>query len=399
MGAVFPYYASLNGLQTIPYFLKQSIGTHWSAPFKTAPILPWTLSCILSKENYMTEVVSSNKQNAAQAPLVLEHQRIMAPLLARPPLATRAGALAAMRTQNENAICVEKKGMDETAAVKWWLGMGAYWGRAVLKMLGLYRRGIRNARDYRIVHHDLQIPGLPEAFAGFQILHVSDFHLPRRHPELAEFMGRALMGVKVDLCALTGDYRYGYFGATDHVPGQLHTILSGVTSRYGVVCVLGNHDRFIVGEKLEAAGFPVLFNEGIAIRKGTEQIWVSGMDEHHKFKCGRMEEALQGAPEQGCILMLTHTPENIAEAAARGVSLYLAGHTHGGQIRLPLLGALLSNAQCQRDQVWGSWRFGNMVGYTTSGIGATDIPARFNCPPEAAILTLYPAPADPPHSQ
>jgi uncharacterized protein len=304
------------------------------------------------------------------------------------PLATRAGALGARRRKKEVFVRGIGAGKDETATAGFIFGLFIYSIRFTLMALGLYRRGIRNSRKLALVHHDIAVPKLPEALEGFRILHISDFHFPRRFPGFAEAVGKLLDGLQVDLCAVTGDYRYGYFGPADHVAAHLQTALKGVKSRHGVYAVLGNHDHFATGELLEESGVSVLFNEGRRLQQNGCSLWVCGIDDPNYYQCDDLDTALYERPEDTFTILLVHTPERIVPAAEKGVALYLAGHTHGGQIRLPLLGAIVSNARCRRDQVWGPWRYEEMVGHTTSGIGATDVPVRYNCPPEAVVLTL-----------
>jgi len=76
------------------------------------------------------------------------------------------------------------------------------------------------------------------------------------------------------------------------------------------------------------------------------------------------------------------------EAAAAGIHLYLCGHTHGGQIRLPWLGAPMQNAACPRRYAHGCWRHGEMQGYTSAGAGCSMLPVRYNCPPEITLIEL-----------
>lgn len=306
----------------------------------------------------------------------------------RPKFSDRAGVQGKQRLRRERHVRGLEADKDETALAGFFFTCLIYAIRLTLIMLGIYRRGILNARQIQVVHRDIAIHGLPEALEGFRILHISDFHFPRRFPKFAETIGKILDGLEIDLCCVTGDYRYGYFGPADHIAPHLHTALQGVHSQHGVYAVLGNHDRLYTGELLEASGVPVLFNEGILLDHNDQPLWICGIDETHFYKCDDIDAALQDRPENAFSILLSHSPEDTQKAAAKGVSLYLAGHTHGGQIRLPFIGALIYNAHCNRNQVWGVWHINTMAGHTTAGIGATDVPVRYNCPPEAAVLTL-----------
>jgi len=309
-------------------------------------------------------------------------------LLARPHITERAGELAFKRLEVEAYYRPHRTDRDETAPVTWLRGLMMDVLRLGLKCTGLFQRGLSNALDLRLVEHDFVYEGLPEDLSGFRILQLSDLHLPGRFPRFAETAANLLRGTEVDLCVLNGDYRWGYYGPADHVAGQLRHILSGVRSRFGTVACLGNHDILAIAELLEASGIPILFNEGAALHVGDAVLWVCAIDDPHVFRCDRLDLALRDAPPDAFIVLLVHTPERIAQAEKAGASLYLAGHTHGGQIRLPLLGALSKNARCTREQSMGKWRAGSMQGYTSTGLGTTDVPVRFCCPPEATIITL-----------
>ncbi len=327
--------------------------------------------------------------DTAAAPVAANQAQNESPVAAaREPLSVRAGTAGARRRKRETLFRGLDDGKDETNASLLFFNLFVFSIRFILKILGIYGRGVRNTRKLQLVHRDIFLPDLPEAFEGFQILHISDFHFPRRFPAFSKAVAALLDGLEVDMCALTGDFRYGYFGPIDHVPVQMRAALKGVTSRYGVYAVLGNHDRFVTGELLESAGVTVLYNEGVLIEKAGNALWVAGIDDPHFYRCDDLDAALRERPENTSAVLLAHSPERVSQAAAKGVNLYLAGHTHGGQIRFPVIGALVSNSRCARNQIWGAWHCNGMAGYTTAGIGATDVPVRFNCPPEAALLTL-----------
>jgi uncharacterized protein len=97
---------------------------------------------------------------------------------------------------------------------------------------------------------------------------------------------------------------------------------------------------------------------------------------------------MAGIPADTFKVLLAHTPDLYKNAADSGIQLYLCGHTHGGQIRLPKLGAVRSNARCPRAYAYRDWNYNGMHGYTSGGIGSSSIPVRFNCPPEIVIFTL-----------
>ena len=93
-------------------------------------------------------------------------------------------------------------------------------------------------------------------------------------------------------------------------------------------------------------------------------------------------------PGEAFKILVVHTPELYEEAERAGVDLYLCGHTHGGQIRLPVVGPLLLNSHSPRRLASGPWTWKSLQGYTSPGAGSSMVPVRFNCPPEIGLIEL-----------
>lgn len=268
-----------------------------------------------------------------------------------------------------------------------WRARAAEW---ILKAGGLYRRGRRNARAPRLRTEVFRFPQLPAHLEGTRILHLSDFHFSANDGVFTQACRTLLDGVQVDFCVLTGDYRYGHFGPQTWVPDHLGPVLAGVTAPHGFFAVLGNHDISDVVGGLESLGVAVLINTGLLAGGRERPLWLGGVDDPHKFRAASVADAFAGAPGNGVFrLLLAHSPEVIADAAQAGADLYLCGHTHGGQVRLPCIGAFEMNARCPARYTRGRWTYGAMQGYTTDGLGTTDLPVRYNCPPEAVIIELH----------
>ena len=117
-------------------------------------------------------------------------------------------------------------------------------------------------------------------------------------------------------------------------------------------------------------------------------IWIIGVDDAHYYGCDDLSTPLAAVPESAFKLLLAHTPELYAEAAEAAIDLYLCGHTHAGQVRLPYWGPLMLNAACPRAYTQGRWRHGSTAGYTSAGVGCSLLPVRYNCPPEIAVIEL-----------
>lgn len=313
------------------------------------------------------------------------------PPVALPPLTVRQPEAAGRRRRTEAFWKVP--GADNERSHSSWFRALQMWGlEALLRAAGVYHRGRRNALDMRLAELEMPLPRLPAALDGLRVLHLSDLHLGRSLPGFAECAQRLLQGIEADVCLLTGDYRYGHFGPSDRAAEDVRRVLSGVRAADGCYAVLGNHDTLVVGEMLEAEGIRVLMNEGVRLALRGETVWLAGVDDPHLHRTADLAAALKGRPEGLFTILLAHSPECVADAARAGVDLYLCGHTHGGQIRLPLLGGVHTNVRSGRRQALGVWREGAMRGHTSAGLGTTDMPVRFLCPPEAALITLRAAP-------
>jgi uncharacterized protein len=154
------------------------------------------------------------------------------------------------------------------------------------------------------------------------------------------------------------------------------------------VAILGNHDDSEIAVELEKLGVRMLINDGVAIAKGGTCLWVLGVDDPHWYGCGDLDGALASVPADAFKVLLAHSPEMWRAASTAGIHLYLCGHTHAGQICLPGLGALLRNARCPSSYTQGRWQHGDMLGYTSAGVGCSLLPVRYNCPPEITLIEL-----------
>ena len=263
-------------------------------------------------------------------------------------------------------------------------GLSAFY--AGVRFLGLDGRGRRNALDIELVTQSLLFPDLPQSFDGYRILHLSDTHLDCL-PELVTVAAGLLAGIEVDLLALTGDIHGHHRAPLSASVAPLAELTKGVCVKDRLLAVLGNHDPADMAEALEALGFDVLVNESTVLSRRDEHIVISGLDDVHRFYTSSALGALSQSPE-GFRIALVHSAEVGDHASAAGYALYLCGHTHGGQVCLPGGRPVITRLlRCRRAGV-GLWREGNMVGYTSRGLGVGDVPLRFNCRGEIAIITL-----------
>jgi predicted MPP superfamily phosphohydrolase len=252
---------------------------------------------------------------------------------------------------------------------------------------GLYDRAARHALSPVVTELDLEFPNLPAAFDGFRLLHLSDLHIDGV-VGLTERLVPILDGLEADLCVLAGDYRFDDEGSCEEVYRRVRKLLASIHSSCGVYGILGNHDEAAIAFELEEMGIRMLINEAVEIQRGRESVWLAGIDDPFDYKVDDIPGALAQVPDAGFKILLAHTPDLYEDAADRDVHLYLCGHTHGGQVRLPYIGAVRSNAKCARRYTYGYWNFAGMHGYTSGGVGCSSLPIRLNCPPEIVLLTL-----------
>ena len=256
-----------------------------------------------------------------------------------------------------------------------------------LQISGLYQRGRANALQPIVRNSRLEFANLPPSLDGFRILHLTDLHIDGMDG-LAEVLVDQLATLPVDLCVLTGDYRFEVYGSCDAIYPRMRRILTSVQAGYGVVGILGNHDCADIAAELQTARVRMLINDAIEVEMPGGGLWMIGVDDPHYYGCDDLALAMEGVPSDGFKILLAHTPEMFEEAAGAGIDLYLSGHTHAGQICLPRIGPLVLNAACPRAYTHGHWQYSGMQGYTSAGLGCSMLPVRYRCPPEIVVIEL-----------
>jgi predicted MPP superfamily phosphohydrolase len=257
--------------------------------------------------------------------------------------------------------------------------------RSALKLTGLYRRARRNTERIQIRNHNILSPRLPALFDGLTLLHISDLHVDMNEGAMRRLI-ELLPGLTYDLCVLTGDYRgktFGPFGAT--VAGMARVCAHIVGPIYGV---LGNHDSIRMVPALEEMGIRMLLNEAETLERGDKRIHLVGIDDAHYYRVDNIEKAVSQLHGDEFSILLSHTPEIYRQAAHADFDLLLSGHTHGGQICLPGAIPITLDSVLPRRMGSGLWKYHDMVGYTSVGVGSSILPARINCPPEITLHHL-----------
>ncbi|MBC7186210.1 MAG: metallophosphoesterase family protein [Calditrichaeota bacterium] len=260
-------------------------------------------------------------------------------------------------------------------------------GRVVLPLLGLKEKGRKNALDVRVRHEELVLASLPVPFVGFRLLLMSDLHIDQ-DPDLPQVVLERLQDLHVDVACLAGDFRRRILGAHRPAIELLAPIVGAINATEGVFAVRGNHDSAQLIAELASLGVDVLDNCARAFTRQGERLWLAGVDDPHLYRTHDVAAAMRSVPPGEFTILLAHSPEAYVEAAKAGVSLYLCGHTHGGQVLVPGIGSLVKNMRAPMAFHRGFWRYDGMLGFTSTGVGSGSVFARFNCPPEMVVLTL-----------
>lgn len=257
--------------------------------------------------------------------------------------------------------------------------------RAILKLSLLYQRGRNNTLAIQTRENIFTIPQLPQAFDGFTLLQISDLHLDM-HPEYPAVLAEQVRDLQYDICVLTGDFRGRTHGPVDPTLRAFETLRPELKN--DVYAVLGNHDSIQMLPVLENMDIRVLLNEAVELRRDDASIYMAGIDDAHYFRADNLEKASDEIPLEAISILLSHTPEIYRHAAHAGFNIMLSGHTHGGQICLPGGIPVMCNMRAPRRLCRGAWSYQDMLGYTSTGSGASVVEVRFNCPPEITLHRL-----------
>lgn len=266
-------------------------------------------------------------------------------------------------------------------------GLGAV---AIGTAAGAGAHGFMYERHHvELTEETLEVAGWPRDLTGLRIGFLTDLHRSATvSHELIASAVAAVMARTPDLVIVGGDY------VTNHdrrYVAPAAAALEGLRAPHGVFAVLGNHDdERHMPAALEAVGFDVLKDARARISVKGELIDIAGL-RYWTHRISEITRILRGASPT--LVLVAHTPKRLVEAAALSVPLLLSGHTHGGQIVLPGVGAIAAR---EFPVIAGRARRENTTAFVSRGVGTVYVPIRLNCPPEACILTIVPAgpPAD-----
>jgi predicted MPP superfamily phosphohydrolase len=229
-----------------------------------------------------------------------------------------------------------------------------------------------------------------------RILHITDLHIERLTKRETAVL-RLVEKAKPDIIVISGDYVNLSYNRDPITHAHVRQILSQLSAPYGVFATLGSPPVDLREEIAPLfAGLPIRlmrYNwETVDLGDG-RALTIVGMDCSHHLPTDRrnLADLITAVPHHAPQLFLFHSPELMPEASQHGLDLYLCGHTHGGQVRLPLIGPILTSSQLGRQYVMGLYRNGRTNLYVSRGIGLEGLSAprvRFLAPPEMTLITL-----------
>lgn len=252
-----------------------------------------------------------------------------------------------------------------------------------------------------VVRKDIALRRWPARLEGFTIALLSDFHFdPYFSVHPIEACISIVNGLSPDLIVLTGDFvSIPQFGNDKEKAASAAEpcadLLRQMQAKHGLWAVMGNHDYYtnprVVTSALQARGITVLANQSSPIEQEGARFWLAGLNDVVSGTAD-MDETLHSVPESEATILLAHEPDCADDVARYRVDLQLSGHSHGGQVRLPLVPPLFL-PKLGRKYVWGLYQVGPLTLYTNAGIGTVVLPIRLNCPPEITVLTLRSSPS------
>jgi predicted MPP superfamily phosphohydrolase len=251
-----------------------------------------------------------------------------------------------------------------------------------------------------VTNLEIVLPGLAAVFDGMRIVQLSDIHMDEfTEPSFLRLAVDRINRLQPDAILLTGDYVSDGLSSNRQAVGaawQCAGVLNEFTCR-NRYAILGNHDVAVgaadITRALVANNITVLTNACLPIEHAGSRIWLAGLGDPligNPDPELAIPASIRNVPNEPVILMC-HAPDYVDSLlplpAGKAVSLMLSGHTHGGQVRLPILGALQLPPLGQK-YIEGLFRFAGLQLYVNRGLGTIGVPFRFLCPPEITLITL-----------
>jgi predicted MPP superfamily phosphohydrolase len=250
-------------------------------------------------------------------------------------------------------------------------------------------------RRLRVRRVELRLDRWPAVYDGFRLALVSDLHAGTPHVgvEQVRRVADVVNREAPDLVALLGDYVDDEAAFAEFVrPAEVAAALARMRAPLGLVAVLGNHDWRTGGElvriALRDAGIAVLENEARRLRAARVPLWVAGLADPNE-RMADVATALEPVPEEAALIVLSHDPDLFPSVPARA-ALTVSGHTHGGQVDIPLVRKKVIPSLFGDRFAAGHVEEDGRHLFVTRGVGTSALPLRFRAPPEVVLLVLRP---------
>jgi predicted MPP superfamily phosphohydrolase len=255
---------------------------------------------------------------------------------------------------------------------------------------------IFEANRPKLVSIEVPLSRLAQSWDGFRIAQLSDLHyddlfsvVPLR--KAVEIVN----GLQPDLVVVTGDFitspvlkRRSLAIRAAKAIEPCAQLVAQIQARFGILASLGNHDASTdpahITAVLQSHNISVLRNRSLPLERDGQRLWLAGVDDVLAGKPD-LDRTLKGIPQGEPVVLLAHEPD-FADSVSHA-DLQLSGHSHGGQIRIPLVGAPYLPVM-GRKYPRGLRRIGPLTLYTNAGIGTIVVPMRLQCPPEVTLITL-----------
>ncbi len=240
----------------------------------------------------------------------------------------------------------------------------------------------------QINHYQIPIPGLPLAFHGFRLAHLTDLHFGFLVSEaFIQGIVAKTKAIQADAIICTGDYVHAR-NTTEEI-NRVWPIFMQLEAQYGVYSVLGNHDHWADTARslywLERSGQD-LRNQSKVITKGNARLLIGGTGDFWEDRTD-IDKAFIISDEHDCRVLLAHNPDSVDTEFNTPISLVLSGHTHGGQVIVPFYGAPILPVH-NKTYSSGLIQTPKTQLFISRGLGWSIMPIRFNCFPEIAVLEL-----------
>ncbi len=253
----------------------------------------------------------------------------------------------------------------------------------------IYAREVETRR-VEVKHMTLTLPRLAPEFDYYRLVQIGDLHLDDwTKPERLRGIAQKVNEQQPDLVVITGDF--ASYSAEQLDAQRLIDALRALRTHDGCVAILGNHDYLtdvkLVRRCIHEGGVTELINDVCTLERGDAALHIAGIDDVMEGR-SRLDLVLEKLPGSGAAILLAHEPDFADVSAATGrFDLQLSGHSHGGQIGVPLLRRLVLPPFSQR-YTRGLYEVGGMILYTNRGLGFVHLRLRFLCRPEITVFTL-----------